>query len=114
SPDENINMRSKLRRLEFLIKNPYSLYKMLSGFVIQCVYILKWLPSIGKFRDRSNIFICFDYGHGIYADFYVNLYSQLKANHIKNLRVLAAFDIIKPIWHFDRRFRSVDFLPAYF
>lgn len=67
--------------------------------------------SIRIRRQASCVQIVFDYKDGIYSDFYINIYRELKNRPETSDKVIVAFSLNNPQWFLDERFEREDFVP---
>jgi CDP-glycerol glycerophosphotransferase (TagB/SpsB family) len=95
-----------------LLSSPEQILNILSGFLYCILFSIISSLRILYFRDVT--WICFKYDFGIYTDFYINLYSEVKRRENSSIRIAVLSRSIHPLWFKDFRYDTKDYVPDFF
>jgi CDP-glycerol glycerophosphotransferase (TagB/SpsB family) len=103
---------SKVRTILNIIVKPHLLLKLITGSLVYYSDVIMNLVKICQFRTDKT-YITIDYHNGVYSDFYIHIYSQLKKIPEIENNIILSYTTKHIAWTFDDRYEKKDYKPRF-
>jgi len=94
-----------INKIRSVISHPKLVLKIIKGIYYHVLFYSRYKRSGAQLKNA----VLFDYDFGIYADFYINIYIELKKNQIPTYCLV---NTLNYKWHIDKRFDIEDYIPT--